>query len=402
MAKSKKESTVEIVDGAVTDVPIEEMVNPETIAIAHAMEQLADNTASVSVYRQGPLGYKDVVFLFHCLPSEWIANGLQRLQKEYGSGTYRVHVQSEDGRIVINRAVKIEALPKAETVAQPVAVAQDAGLITSITLALAEISKGMQSLAQMIHNQRPDPMQTLEGIKAVAEIVRPPAQPVAPATGFREMLDGATALLNLTRSMQPTPPANGETSASDLALTKGIDLVGKMFEQHLTKQPQPQADQPAQALPQPQIEQPKGDNMPPNLTPQQQSQLRVIRLQLQMANESASSGVDPKEFAKEAYQMIPDEVIAMLANDSQWFETIVQNVPECANFKPWYEMVRTEIVQYATEDGLLSDPGLTPTTQSSSVSGDQTAGGTPVGNNRPDDVAGNAAGQAKDNTAGNS
>ena len=83
----------------------------------------------------------------------------------------------------------------------------------------------------------------------------------------------------------------------------------------------------------------------------------MIKMYLKLANYAAKTGQTPDEFAEENYTRIPDNMFELFATDPQWFQYLTNFVPECANFRGWYEQVRNRLIALAKEDGLLTPEG---------------------------------------------
>jgi hypothetical protein len=80
---------------------------------------------------------------------------------------------------------------------------------------------------------------------------------------------------------------------------------------------------------------------------------------------AAQSNVDFASFAEDAYEDIPEELIAGLLANENWFAWVEQNEPRLAKYKTWLTQVRDRIIEFAREDGIV--PPLTQTPEQSNV-----------------------------------
>ncbi len=349
-----------------TDIPLDQLTDPESVAIDRAIKQLGDASASVNIYRQGPSGYRDLTFLFCCLPSEWVADGLPKLQREYGKGIYRIHVQDDGGAMKVNKAIAVEALPNSQ---KPAAVAASApsGELALILASIAETNKNIAAMVDTVRNAKP--MDTLKDVVGMVKMLMPASNPTAtPLQSVQDGLAMAQSLLGVAKSLQlPSAPAavdhDGKIDVGGRAIDRGIDLITRMFEQSAAANVAPAPRQPKAVQrrepQQPQQIQPQqtGDDM----TAEDRETLEMIALQLKIANRAAAKGTDAADFAESAYALIPEDVIQAMATDAQWFAYLTNVVPECAPHREWYERVRARVLELATEDGVLTVGQQPPT-----------------------------------------
>lgn len=362
--KSKPQQEKVLYDpDVITDIPFEELTDPEIIAVDRMVKTLGDTGASVSVYRQGPGGYKDLTFLFACLPSEWITDGLQRLQRDYqqsGKGVYRLHVQQEDGTLKMNKGITVEALPEREKAKLAGATsAAPSGEMSAVLAAIAETNKTVAALAASMQSG-PKPMDTVKDVVGLLRGLMPAQTAVNPAESLQSALTMAQALLNIGKSFAPAAPAvsvgkDGTVDAGGLALTKGIEIISRMFEQSLAGKPN---SAPPSVIPAPAPNPVRpGPGEIQELTPDEVKQMSAIKAQLTLANIKAAAGTDPAEFVDDVYELIPDDVIVALATNPEWFAMLVSIDAECSKHREWYEKVRAEIIQAAQEDNILDGSG---------------------------------------------
>lgn len=342
-----------IADDVISDIEFSEIVDPENIALDRAIRSFGDAAGAVNVYRQGPGGHRDIVFLFSSLPTEWLTDGPAKIQREYGGGTFRIHMQDSGGQMKINTALKIESLPKKE-MPQIVAASGNEGIMAAIHA----MTNSIGELAKVVMANRVEPvspLQTLDGIRAVAEMFRP-AQMVSnapPVPDFMTVIGAAKTLIEISKGMGPELPEG--TNAADAALLKGIDLFGKMVD-HGRNQQTMQNAQPKQiaAVSANPVAENKQEEVPETLTQEEAEMLIALKVQLKMANRAAESGADPEEFAEDSYGMMPDDMFAQLLHE-QWFDALCNVNADCAGYKEWYGKARNKLLAMAREDKILTD-----------------------------------------------
>lgn len=359
MAKTPKKDAPQVLygDDVITDIPLEDLTDPETIAVEKVLKQLGDTSASVSVYRQGPGGYRDLTFLFACLPSEYSMDGLQRIQRDYqqtGKGVYRLHIQKEDGTLAMNKAITVEALPEREKAkVAGAAPAAPSGEMSAVLAAIAETNKTVAALAAAMQSG-PRPMDTVKDVLGLLKGVMPSTPAANPMGSIQDALTMAQTLLQIGKSFAPAAPAvavgdDGKVDVGGTALNKGIELLGKMFEQSMAAKPA--------AAPPVVIDAPAPNSAQAGLTPEEEKQMAAIKAQLTLANIKAQAGADPDEFADDVYEFLPDDVIDTLATNPEWFNLLCGIVPECRPHQEWYTKVRAAVIVLAQADGILNGSG---------------------------------------------
>ena len=348
--KQQSDDTIDVAEGALIDVPLDQLTNPELTAIDAVLRQFGDQHSMMRVYREGPGGYRDIIFLYECAPSDWIGDGPARLQRDYGKGKYRLHLHNDAGQMVLNKGIQIEAAPRQPektTAAVPDVFAQ----------ALAGVSESMKLMAAAVAQiQHRDPLQGLTGLKEIAGIVKDMMPPVAVSAPASQSIESTLTLfrtiMDVSKSFaQPVVPRDGEGNVDlqGAALTKGLDLIAKLFEQNMQGGARPAvAALPSapdvQVLTDEQIAEAKLPGADVGIT--ESLEMQALKLHLRMANRAAAKNSPPDEYADGIVEMLPDDVFDMLEKDPKWFDYIVGLVPECGQFKSWYERLRVALLTY--------------------------------------------------------
>jgi hypothetical protein len=291
---------------------------------------------------------------------------LEQIAKTFGSGAYRVkvYVRNPDGRkpCLANKIFfwklspaderKIKEAVEAPIEAKP--AAQSGNDLREMFTGLATMmQENTKQMIEALRTRETNPMQTLEGIKQLAEIMRPAsAAPVAPGMDIMSTLAVATKLIDLSKGMNPAPllNADGEVS-SGAVLMKALDVFGQTIAKAQSAQAPGAVEQPAPESPQTiTVSQQEVDEM--NL---------MFKMQLKMANAKAANGADPEEVANEVWDYAPDDVLNALLTDPLWFAKLCEIEPECAKYQVWYESVRGHLIRFDAEDtaaaGLTKENG---------------------------------------------
>jgi hypothetical protein len=284
---------------------------------------------------------------------------LMAVARRFGSGDYRVklYVPHETGRIVLggnqlftilldpSEDAKIAALRKGMPDVQQNAAPQ---VLTPESLALAIAGAIKAAMPAPV-----DPFQQMTVLAGIMKQLMPAQQTVAPAgTSFAETLTAAKSLIDISRGFTPPVDADGRTDVKGVALSRGIDLVARMFEKGLEQgKPNPggNPEQPALAAP----SAPSEQRNTVTLTEEQKEELEMMRLQIRLVNREAKANADPVQLAEKYYDDLPDAVFDLIVLEPKWFEVLCQNVPDCAQYKDWYEKMRAAIIAKGLKDGDL-------------------------------------------------
>jgi hypothetical protein len=214
-----------------------------------------------------------------------------------------------------------------------------------------------------------DPLTTLQGIKELAQVLIPPA----PAREGNSLVEA----LSLIKSVKEVIGDNGADANAGEGGVGGVGLrmVEKLFSRAIDSGQvaipgvTPAATNPAPAplLPPHQGEPSAVEPIPaatgavpidplnnqPDLT-EQDEQMMLAKIMLSRTLRAAQSNTDFASFAEDAYEDLPEELIAGLLAQPQWFDWIAQNEPRLKQYQAWLTQVRDRILEFAREDGLLT------------------------------------------------
>lgn len=278
--------------------------------------------------------------------------------RRFGSGDYRVkvYVPHESGRIVIRGnnvfTILLDPSEDAKIVAlrngSPVSVAQvQQSQITPESLAIAFASAIKAAMPAPV-----DPLQQMDRLAGVMQKLLPSQTTVPVGNSFMEILNAAKSLMEVTRGFNPPIDAEGKTDVKGLAIARGVDLLAKMFEKSVeSAKPNPSIAGNQQALAAPFAG--NDDAAAQTLTPEQQEDLEMNRLQIKMINREAKAKTDPITLVDKFYEDLPEAVFDLIVFEKDWFGIICANVPECTDHKTWYEALRSAIIAKGIKEGDL-------------------------------------------------
>lgn len=360
MAKPKKpDSGVKIADNILTDLEANEVFDPELAAIEQVIRQYGDTGGRVTIYKQGPGGYRDITYLFACPPSEWLEDGPSRLQRDYGKGIYRIHIQDASGAFIVNKAIPVEALPQSR-VAAPVAIqAQE----TPVAVALEMMAKSIAGMMEAVKFAvQPNPGGNLAQLKELAQVVKEimpapaPASPASTGNNFEQTLSAATSIMGMldrfSRPREKELPVDGDgnTDVGSAAMMKGLNLLEDILKRGMAQQSAAPGAEQAVSAPNAVLEAKPELEREPEVD---ELELAALKVQVLLANKAARAGESPQSFADEKYESIPDDILETLAFDPKWFEYLCTQVPECIQLQLWWQKVREHMMELGIMDGLF-------------------------------------------------
>lgn len=361
--RKKSQAASELIEGETLDTvsdaveqSAEDDFQPDDIAVMDLLAELGgDGGTVIRIYRQGKGGYRDLTLINEVSVADFAPMLLAH--PPYGGGTFRIHARSKGG-ITMNRELRVEPAPVA---LQP--VQQQSGVT------LEQVGQLIaQSMASAIAAMRPaepaNPLATLEGIKAIAEIIKPPVAAAPSGGGFVEQLQTFKMFSDMVRGMTPAAvpvDSDGRTDTTGLIISKGIDMLATAMQaragqQQHTTQPAPMV-QNVEQLPAPVaiVPVPTVTTAPP--VEEENDMVSMMKLQLKIANGMALKGADPAEVADSIYDHIPEDLFNTLTQSPDWFAVIVGMSEACAPYQYWYSQVREAVIAIAKESGDLTPEG---------------------------------------------
>lgn len=363
-------------------IDLETAINAESLnpALETLYQELGltDHDATVHVSRFGE--DKNEYNIWRGDPESY---DLESLAKKFGSGQYRVkiYVRIPSGHKV-KQAEKLiywqlgpedearykKAMKAIDDIAnERPALPQQNNMEDMVKLMMAGFNASIEKIATLIKPAPENPMNTLQGIREIAAMFKPAPQ-ANEMDGLSKMIM-AKAVEKLLDDKPSIVNSDGELSPMGV-LMRGVEVFGdaiakkKEAENSVTAtQFTPQGGVMMNTPPSPVIEtSPMGTGIaaqisqPQVITPEPQMNAspdeinKVILDQSNMACAMAAAGIKPLTFAKSIYELAPDEVIDVLANDSGWFETLCAINPECKKHETWLKECRDLVLKMLDEE----------------------------------------------------
>lgn len=306
------------------------------------------------VYRKVDDGRKPDAFLFKCKPEDF---DIAELGERYGGGMYRIRIYVKDeenpggvirggGLIAVEKPPGFKPRSVPEQPAAPVAAdgmtAFERIVMENMRQSNERFERIMEALAK--REEPRDPLSTLEGIRAIAEMFKQPAPPpAAPASDFRSTLNAARDLLEISGGLG----GGGGGDPESMVLGRGLGVIEKMIDraasQQQTRGAAGQAAGASDGAPAVIVEQPAAPAATAATEQESETVLR-FRLQMRSACRAAARGEDPEEYAEISFPFVPDADLKSISENPGWFAVIVQAVPEAAEHQAWFTKARDKLV----------------------------------------------------------
>jgi hypothetical protein len=337
--------------------PPEDLVpefEPEDVAIGNILASLGeDSDASVSIYRQGKGGYRDITFVTETRPTEF---SIGRLQHEFGGGTYRIHVKST-GRLIANRELKVADLPNR---------APDNGLMLApVNQKIDQLAGLVQQLAGLIAQPaQQSRKEMIEELLMYKQLFDTGGVRAAPAV---DPMDSAMKMIEFAKTMSGVFNGAGEAPDGMAVLMRAMETFGKPLAEAAMRSQAPPAsyaltEQQQAALPGP-------EQQAPSVAPQpqigEQEAMAQIEYFIKMLLDEAREDADPTGSAYQIVKFAPLETINDLLRPDDWFEKLSVMRPELAPYREWFSDLRDIVFEILTPDegestkGEIS-PGVPP------------------------------------------
>lgn len=324
-----------------TEEPEEE---PDDVAVMNLLSELGENAdCTVRIYRQGPGGIRDLIFLHEVGVGEFTPAMLQG--EPFNGGTFRIHARSRGG-LVANRVLKVA--PRVEKSA-PVS-APNSEIYTLLSSLAAQQNEFMRGIQNMLM-QRQDESASEEKMLRKMGMYKELFSGGGSGAGMGEIIASVKDLLSLSKEM--TPPAlndNGEIPGNAIIM-KALEAFGPVLAQAAVgnktvtspvvlegRQYNPIPASPAQHTI------PDSENQPMN----------IIKHYLDMLCEKAERDSDAALYADLILDTMPDMELVELrgALDApDWFDRFAAMNPRIGMHRAWFEKLRSEIIAGLTAMG---------------------------------------------------
>jgi hypothetical protein len=278
------------------------------------------------VSRQG--GQLEYVATLTADEAQGEASLCEAIRRDYGGGTYRVHVRDGAG-LIANRRIDIA---ERRTPAAP-----DAGLAAVLT---ATLDRFQLQLTQALQVQRPQVSEADAEERALARI-KTMAEILGPRSGG---VDTGTVMETLTHGIELGKQLGGAGGGDNTGavMLESLRAFTTMLAQQPVRRPVParQAPAPAAALP--------AATAP--AAPQQPDQVTAMRTLLQVLLAGAQRDGDPELYAALVLDQLGDEAVAELLQQPDPVALLLQFEPAAAPHRDWLQAVAGELKDDADGD----------------------------------------------------
>ncbi len=335
----------------------------EVISGAEALieEVRGEDDATVNVYRIGA-GRGKEAFLFSQSPNDVSAKDImERCQTEFLGGDFKMVIRDAN-RIVRSARFSVEipkqpdAPPKPEGLGITELLAmmqaqntQNMQMFQASMTAMAEAFKGSQN-NQPAFNPTEATRTIMESVAAIKQLADPPAPPPDNGSKMVEMLIQGVTLAREIGGKE------GETNTNDL-LSKAMDFLPALATGAQTLQnqraqppvpvgPQPHPDPETQAS----IEREHREAM------EREQEKQAWELNIAMLLGWAKQGKDPLLYAELILDNAGEEKVIAFIEQPDAMEKLISINPEVANFRPWFEQLKAEILALTEPDPAPDTP----------------------------------------------
>lgn len=337
---------------------------PDDVAITQLLADLGDdpNAGKVNVYKLRDGNFRDQVFLFDCLPSEF---GMHMLQDpEYHQDKdekhkFRVILRNSTG---IGTARTVTVMPKkVHDVATP--VFNPADIVTPITQVITAMQENTNRLlAQIASANAQQPKTTLEFLQEM-QMMRELFGTNQPAQNSQSPLEVLQLAKELASAMNPEA-----TNSGFGVMEKLIDMFGKPIAEAVMKMPatppMPRRNPMPSVVPLPPTTAPISpantltDNPAQPVNESDNDMGMVQDAQFKMAIgylvQQAKRNGDVFTYANMVLDQGGEQVIPLLQNDS-YIDILAKYDADVLQYRPWFEQLRDEIFALLAEDDLTGE-----------------------------------------------
>lgn len=329
---------------------------PPDAALQAVLNELGEGgTASIRIYKLNTETKREA-YLYGCSPQEF---SIDEIARRYGGGEYSVRVYEAPGNRLITR--------KRLDIAEPLGGFKAPAIVAGTGDIAAQISASLNSTLAAMQNQN------MELMKLMITAQRP----AAPSSSLTEMITALSAL----QRMNPPPPPAPQSSPMDtfkqfrefMSMMQdiappagdsagdamGMRVIGRTLEKFLDMWGQNQGRAAAPQAPDadpgaPEYVEPHAPVVA--IETAALSEDDQMKLFIQQGVEHARNNADIAPIAQLIADHAPDEIIALICDDPDWFKKLCAVVPEVANYPQWFQQLRDKVDELTAEP----EPGDNP------------------------------------------
>lgn len=286
---------------------------------------------------------------------------LQTIAQEHGSGQYRVkvYVRNPDGskpcranRIFAWKLTPAEERKRKAAEQAPVVAAPAEPPMTAKDIAVL-ITTGIAAALKENAPKVPTRKEMLEEMSIMAAMFKPANS--GGGNDFSATMRNFEAFANVMRTLSPPQRLVDEDGKVDQGaiIMQGLKVFGDALAARNSGTavvPQPPAGQPVMIVGDGQV-MPAAPAQDQVVTQQQWDEaMLMLKLQLKAAVTAAKAGMDAKEFANDIFEMLPDDAVALLQNDPNWMQKLIELNADVGTHQDWFKQVAAEVLRLEAED----------------------------------------------------
>lgn len=355
---TKRTTTVEETDdkpGSVLDEIALRDVEDDEISAADALidEVRGETDATVNIHRIGA-GRGKEPFLFACAPEDIVARDLmERCQTEYGGGDFKMVIR-DNQKIVRSARFSVE-VPK-----KPPEPEKQDGLGMAELLVIMQQSNDrmlsmfqttMQSFAEAFKGSREnqpsfDPVAANNALIQNLAALKTMTDPAKQKDPVEMLIQGMTLMKDFTGK-------DGETNSNDILL-KGLEMFAPTIADAT------RAGLERQAGGVPGAPTPPGDSQAATDAEKERAlgmQKVIQRQQLGWLVKQANAAKEPALYAELLLDQVGEPAVLEFIAKPDAMEQLIALEPAVANFKPWFEALKSAILELTADEDDLTDHG---------------------------------------------
>ena len=341
--------------------------------LTRAVDQLgeAGEGGRVNVYRQGVGGHRDIEFLDEYTPGEF---SIKAVQRDYGAGIYRAHVQDAGGVMVANKSFRVGKPRRGEV---PASIAANTPAALPSAPASSDLVTFMQTMQATM----------IAGFKEIAQAIQPPKQGLGVEEAIKLMAavrgmqpehvpengaHGLGALKQLSEILEVIEdirgPVDGKGNVSMLGvLSRALDKLADPLGEVIATVAKNKIDKtPALAAALAAPDSPTTETR--TMTPQQQREQIVAFLPMLIAQAAADN--DPATYAEMLIDNVAEADIRPWLERADWFDELQKMDERVKPYQRWFEEFRECVAE-----GLTPPADASTTAAQSPRAGDAATGG---------------------------
>jgi hypothetical protein len=322
---------------------LEDEPDPDDVALGNVLAELGADGADVKVNVYQLDEKKQRAFVGSFLPGDF---SQELIQAQFGPGTYAVEVR-RDKKWLRKTTIRIAA-PRAgvslsANTAQSAAPSDNSKIFEAMQNGFREMGSQFAAALSTLAANQPKAKSTLEMLQEMQMMqqILGGAAPKGP--------DPMAIFEMATTIASKLTPREGDAGAGEIIL-EAIKNFGPVLQNAASANanPAPPVPVPAPVLPSSPTPVPPRAAPGQNQTEQDQTEM-MKRVYMNMLIGNAQVENDPMTYASMALDTVGEVAALEFINAPGWFEKIVEYDSRAANYRPWFEQLRLDIIELTRE-----------------------------------------------------